>query len=217
MCCEYGGFMSEIWKDIPNYEKRFKISNYGRVYSYLSNNYKKATLRKDGYYIVSLDGKTHLLHRLVLLTFVGLPPTPLHECRHFPDFDKSNNNLNNLQWSTHLDNLKDKDNYLNDEVIIEIKNQLLKLKNYQKVADLFNISREVVSQIARNDSYKNIGPDLSVYNFDSRNLKSDDFVRKIKIRINEGKSAISVMREFGINRSYFYRIKNNELRSQIKI
>lgn len=41
----------------------------------------------------------YLVHRLVLLAFVGPCPEGM-QARHYPDRTRSNNNLNNLSWST---------------------------------------------------------------------------------------------------------------------
>jgi len=209
----------EEWKWIPGYENKYVISNYGRVYSYLSNQYKDLTLRDDGYLIVTLQnnkkGKTYLVHRLVLETFIGPPPFPNYECRHYPDTSKINNHINNLQWSTHLENEQDKDYVLSNEEVIAIKNSLIQIKNYKKVSVLHKVHIMTVSQIARGESYANIGPDLTSYNFDSRKLIPIPIIKGIKQRIAEGKSPISIINEFKINRSYFYRIKNGELHSNI--
>jgi hypothetical protein len=51
--------------------------------------------------------KRFLVHRLVLLAFVGPCPEGM-ECRHFPDRDVTNNNLDNLQWGTKEENAADK-------------------------------------------------------------------------------------------------------------
>lgn len=65
---------------------------------------------KDRYPCVVMrrDGQNHrfLLHRLVLLVFIG--PCPIgKEGRHL-DGDSRNNHLGNLAWSTHQENMDDK-------------------------------------------------------------------------------------------------------------
>ena len=47
------------------------------------------------------------VNRLVLLTFVGPPPTLKHEAAHW-DGDGNNNALGNLRWATHAENEMDK-------------------------------------------------------------------------------------------------------------
>lgn len=47
------------------------------------------------------------VHRMVLLAFVGEPPTPLHECAH-ADGDRSNPRVENLSWVTRSENAEDR-------------------------------------------------------------------------------------------------------------
>jgi hypothetical protein len=77
--------------------------------------WRQMAVRSDpaGYQTASLQagplgsGKSYpfLVHRLVLLAFVGEPP-PGHVCCH-ADGDRSNNRLTNLRWDTAAENLQD--------------------------------------------------------------------------------------------------------------
>lgn len=66
---------------------------------------------KDRYYSVvfhSPNGpKKYSVHVLVLMAFFGPCPKRM-ECRHFPDRNPKNNNLENLSWATHIVNLADR-------------------------------------------------------------------------------------------------------------
>ena len=42
-------YEDEIWKDIPNFENNYIISNYGRVKNVKKNKFRKPTLAKNGY------------------------------------------------------------------------------------------------------------------------------------------------------------------------
>ena len=66
------------------------------------------TKSRHQYVDLCFDGgrARHLIHRLVLLAFVGSCPEGM-ECRHFPDRDSTNNRLGNLQWGTRSDNHRD--------------------------------------------------------------------------------------------------------------
>lgn len=99
--------MEEIWKDIKGYEGKYQVSNLGNVRSL---NYRgsgkvkllRQTSDKKGYKRMSLykNGKmkTCRVHRLVAIAF--LPnPNNYKEVNH-KDEDKSNNNVNNLEWCT---------------------------------------------------------------------------------------------------------------------
>ncbi len=66
------------------------------------------TVNTQGYLVVSLypGNKIRQVHRLVLEAFVGLRPKGM-VCRHFPDRNKTNNLLSNIQWGTHGENRMD--------------------------------------------------------------------------------------------------------------
>lgn len=213
--------MNEHYLWIPGYVNLYSISNFANIYSYSSQCFKKPTLRDDGYLTISLYknniSETKLLHRLVLETFVGQAP-PNHEARHYPDFTRTNCRLDNLQWSTHIVNEQDKENVLSDEQVIQIKEKLLQLKHHKKVADYFRIDPVIISQIARGQTYSHIGPDISKIKTDSRIRVPIEIIIQIKKEIKNGnKSVTEIIKELGINRAYYYRIKNNEIHSDIII
>ena len=111
----------EIWKDIPEYEGLYQISNMGNIKalfreSYQNGRWGKALVRfperilkqetkKSGYKYVGLckNGvmKNYIVHRLVLLAFNGKSNL---QCNH-KDGIKSNNNINNLEYCTSKENL----------------------------------------------------------------------------------------------------------------
>lgn len=111
--------MTEVWKAIPGYEGVYEVSDLGRVRSLeridamgrvQQGRMKSAPIGSHGYPFVSLGlaGKAtcELVHRLVLLAFVG-PAPPAHECRHL-DGNRSNCVLANLRWGTRFENCADK-------------------------------------------------------------------------------------------------------------
>jgi hypothetical protein len=111
------------WKWILNYRGYYKVSSSGKIKSvdrthlvnggvrFLKGRILKGTLVKEGYLRVGLTkhGVTnfYFIHQLVLLMFVGPCPEGM-ECRHFPDRDKANNNLENIQWGTKRQNTNDR-------------------------------------------------------------------------------------------------------------
>lgn len=98
--------MKEMWKDILGYEGLYQVSNLGDVRSlkYAGGNkvkmLKQATV--NGYKRVSLvkngKGKNYLVHRLVAIAFIPNPDN-LPIVNHKNE-DKTNNNVNNLEWCT---------------------------------------------------------------------------------------------------------------------
>lgn len=105
----------EEWKTIPGYEGLYEVSSYGRVRSvdryvkYLNGmihlhkgKVLSPGIRSDGYLQVSLccNGKykTISVHRLIAQTFLPNPDN-LPMINH-KDEDKTNNNVDNLEWCT---------------------------------------------------------------------------------------------------------------------
>ena len=104
--------MQEIWKDIPNYEGLYQVSNLGRVKSTPICKHKKPRILKNiprnGYFSVILcDGKTQknvFVHRLVAECFVPNPENkPI--VNHI-DGNKSNPHFSNLEWCTQKENVR---------------------------------------------------------------------------------------------------------------
>lgn len=96
----------EIWKDIPNYEGLYQVSNYDKVKSFLSNKILTPRISRYGYLRVSLrkDGltKDFYIHRLVGEVFLNKPN---YKCEiSHKDTNKQNNVYTNLEWVTHREN-----------------------------------------------------------------------------------------------------------------
>lgn len=108
-------FKNEVWKDIDNWEGIYQISNYGRLKSFKqSENGKilKITNKINSYLSVVLckqyEGKitreSWKLHRLVAKAFLK-NPNNLPEVNHI-DFNKHNNEVDNLEWVSKKENTK---------------------------------------------------------------------------------------------------------------
>lgn len=114
--------MKEIWKDIPEYEGLYQVSNLGRIKSlpryktlYSKKVFIKGCIRKfgrdkDGYYIIPLNKngikKMYRVHRIVAEVFIpNIHNKPVID--HI-DCDITNNNVNNLRWVT----VKENNNYI---------------------------------------------------------------------------------------------------------
>ena len=99
--------MTEEMIDIENYEGLYAITRDGKVWSYKSNKFLKPILTRNGYCQVNLykDGKIkrEYIHRLVAFAFLD-NPNNLSDVNHI-DEDKTNNNVNNLEWLSHKDNI----------------------------------------------------------------------------------------------------------------
>lgn len=111
----------ETWRPVPGYEGRYEVSDHGRVRSlgfYSANRWNTRTWRAgrvlrpatadSGHMHVGLVDagsahRTHKVHRLVLLAFVGEPPPGRSDGLHRDD-DPSHNHLSNLRWGNKSEN-----------------------------------------------------------------------------------------------------------------
>ena len=102
--------MEEIWKDKKDYEGHYQVSNCGRVKSIKFGKEKilKTNVDKDGYLQVTLCKnnikKVYKVQRLVAEAFIDNPDN-LPQVNH-KDEDKTNNNVDNLEWCDRLYNVR---------------------------------------------------------------------------------------------------------------
>ena len=107
----------ETWKDIPNYEGKYMVSNIGNVKSLNFKNTKKekilkTTIAKCGYYYITLckDGvrKKKCNHQLVAITFLNHKPNGFEKVVNHKNFDKLDNRLENLEVVSNRENSNQK-------------------------------------------------------------------------------------------------------------
>lgn len=98
----------EEWRDIPGYESFYQVSNLGNVRSIRFNKIRNMkSWDSNGYRAVELylnnNGYTVGVHRLVALAFIPNPENK-PEVNH-KDRNRSNNNVENLEWVTQSENV----------------------------------------------------------------------------------------------------------------
>lgn len=159
-----GNMEQEVWKDVVGYEGLYKISNNGRLLRcerLASNNhllpYKIKVLKrkKNGYFgatIVNLKGecKNVLIHRLVAEAFI---PNPENKpCVDHIDGVKWNNNVENLRWCTHKENINfplSIKKRCASEKIAQNKPQVIMKKiqsSHKKMVLQYNLSGELIRE-----------------------------------------------------------------------
>lgn len=180
----------EVWKDIKDYEKKYQISNLGNVKSMERNRktkqektaklperimkpsltnhkkesykYKYATLCKNSVY------KSFLVHRLVAQAFIPNPESL--PCVNHKNFNKLDNDVNNLEWVTYKQNTNhaiknDKMAYLfgensrmthltKDKVNLIRFYYLTKIKTTPELCKLFKICSHSILNIVKNKTWK---------------------------------------------------------------
>lgn len=164
------------WKQVVGWEGWYEVSSSGKVKRLAKTRgtrpgfHLKPGKSKFGHLYVNLyrhgKGKTEYIHTLVLTAFVG-PCPPGLECRHL-DGNPRNNNLDNLCWGTHAENMADSvrhgtskirkrgearaNSKLTEESARALKARL-HTESQRKLAREFNVSRSAVQSIVRGRSW----------------------------------------------------------------
>ena len=99
-----------MWKEIKDFPN-YSVSDSGEVKNNKTRKILKKALNQDGYEIVQLwnngKGTMKRIHRLVLEAFKPIENAN-YEVNHL-DRDRTNNNLNNLEWCSTQQNIEYRD------------------------------------------------------------------------------------------------------------
>lgn len=111
------------------------------------------------------------VNRLVLMAFVGPPPTPKHEAAHW-DGDTSNNRPGNLRWATSKENHADKIRHgttargelqhmakLTASKVIEIRGRIASGEKQRSIAASFNVDQSTIADINTGRTWGWLTPD----------------------------------------------------------
>lgn len=150
-------------KDVKGWED-YTIDTDGNIFSKRKNKYLKQTINKYGYCKVTLQKnkykKMYSVHRLVAETFVANPKN-LPQVNHI-DSDRTNNNINNLEWVNAKENTQHALKNNRFESMAKINSEKMKRnKIYLKGVPLANKAvKKKVSQYDENgiliNTYKSI-------------------------------------------------------------
>jgi len=175
----------EIWKEIPEYNGFYQISNLGRVksisrkmwngfgYFYSKTKMLKPAIGSHGYYTVNLYNKSkqhcsYLIHRLIAKAFISNTQNKPY-INHINNI-RIDNRIKNLEWVTQKENinyaLRDgyMDNHIgeNNHTAKLTKNQVIEIRqnphNYsqKKLAIIYNVRPPTISKIILKQRWKHI-------------------------------------------------------------
>ena len=217
-----------IYKDIPNYEGIYQVSNTGivrRLKHWVTNSglqnatgyfvpemILKQQLDTKGYYQVSLskEGKVKVwsVHRLVMLAFVGELPAGM-ETRHL-NSNKLDNRLENLAYGTKAENMQDavkvgtlvfSRSKLTQEDVMAIASDT---RSNREIAKAFGCHVGTVQAIKTGKSFKGFTGEIKYTAYEKKELDKEmlDFIR------DKNNSRKLVMQVTGLTIHQVKRIRN---------
>lgn len=160
----------EIFIPIKGWEGLYEISNIGRVKSL--SRYKcflKPLPKKVGYLQINLKGKGvskyYLIHRLVAIHFIDNPNG--YSCVNHLDNNRSNNNMDNLEWCSHEMNSahmksqnrqafgeKNAKAKLKESDVTEIINLRSCGLTLQAIADRYSVTKQSIHSIVKQKTWQ---------------------------------------------------------------
>lgn len=174
----------EIWKELTFTDKKYEISNYGRIRSFCYDKSEGRIVKPGnikGFYNVSLrvneKKKSFLVHKLTAEYFIPRDNEEQTVVIHV-DWNKQNNHIKNLQWTTREESYKRMHQVLQEtrrkvgKVVTSsklkpsdvsvLKGMLEKGVRQSVIARLFCISEMQVTRIKRNVNWSEIEPTVRV-------------------------------------------------------
>lgn len=201
---------------IDGIDSRYLISDTGQIYSEISNRYLKPFKNPSGYYLVDLSiggvSYTRQVHRLVALTFIE-NPNKLETVNH-KNGDKSDNNVQNLEWMTQLDNVRhawatglvkprygidNPSNVYTEEQIHNVCKMLeVGISNNKEIAEKCGVNVTLIRDIKFRGKWKHIS---SLYDISHIPAGHKDLRDKIFNLISQGKSNKEIIKILGLPES----------------
>lgn len=164
----------EEWKKWSCNGLEYLVSNTGRIIGTYRKREILQRLNEDGYCVVSVGNLKNRVvkrvHRIVAEVFVN-GMEEFMEVNH-KDFNRTNNNYNNLEWITHRENIaystlagnmssdkrrgsKNGRAILNEEKVREIKEMIKCEKSNRKIAKKYNVHDSTIWNIRVGNTWKN--------------------------------------------------------------
>lgn len=155
----------EIWKDVPEFEGKYKISNMGRVFSMITSKIMKYDNVAGYNQVTFYNGKykkRYKVHRLVMLAFIGNSDLQVNHINGI----KSDNRLSNLEYVTQSENMKHAykiglekpcDNGFKKSVRVIKNSEEITFVSIREMCRIMNFDRRtVLRHISGSSSYRTI-------------------------------------------------------------
>jgi len=151
----------EEWREIPGHEPYF-ASSHGRIRG--PRGIIAGDTNDTGHRRVTLHGSRgrhrEQSYRLVLLAFVGPPPSPSAEARHL-DGDATNNCLTNLAWGSQSDNWDDSKRHgthrryskLTTDHVRQIRERYANGESFASIARDFSVSSTQIGNVCKGEQW----------------------------------------------------------------
>jgi len=176
-------FWNEQWKEIEMVDegklrqRKYAISNYGRVVSYTENIETGKLLKYgliEGYPVLSLGHKVKIsrcVHKLVAHYFLPEPNPGQNYVIHY-DFDKQNNSVKNLQWATN-EQMQQHQNY-NPRVQRARKNRPKRTKGQKLTDKQVKRLKNAINDPNRKRTYRQIAKRYGISEMQLYRIKSGE-------------------------------------------
>jgi hypothetical protein len=173
---------NERWREIPKSNRRYFISNLGRIKSYAINTEEGEIMKgtiSNGYKVVQLNCFTRLrkfyVHKLVAEVWLERPSKEHTVVIHL-DHNNANNKVSNLKWLTKKEFLNYYGHYLRElhsrpdviipktssklkyDDIVVLKSMIQKGESSKLISQFFCISISQVQRIKRGENWGYVKP-----------------------------------------------------------
>jgi len=170
---------NEVWREVPESNNRYHVSNYGRVKSFAYNKKNGQVLKTHlikGFKTVHLNldkkSQTFYLHKLVAEIWISKPSDDYVFVTHL-DGNIINNHVSNLSWMTketlmnHHRELRQKQSFakpasyinnskLKEPDVVLLKSMLQRGVTQAYIAKMFCISEMQVTRIKRGENWGHV-------------------------------------------------------------
>jgi hypothetical protein len=170
----------EEWLEVPESNKQYMVSNYGRIKSYVIDKVnglimKCSIINSYRFVQLKINGKPRRVYVHKLVAEVWLPqPSELHSHVVHLDRNLKNNHVSNLQWATketcyerNAEYLSQKysdpnrpkiitQSKLKEQDIVHLKSMLNRGVPNSRIAKMFCISETQVSRIKKGENWNHV-------------------------------------------------------------